>query len=129
MTKPSSGYKIEPEEPTKETTVQKITCTVTNIRITERTARKTWVDSNDEDGLRPANVTLILKGDGVVTRQQTISATDNWQFTFTRLQKYTRAGTEIDYTIEEKPVPTSYVVHIDGMNVTNTRYINISVKK
>ena len=127
-----NGYMIEPAEPQQyksETKVEE--WLITNIRITERTVDKTWVDKNDFDGVRPESITIQLYGDGSQVREGILNAGNNWTYTFTRLPKYTREETEIVYTIDERVVPEKYLKDVDNdsLAVTNTRYINIDVNK
>ncbi|MGT2772200.1 Cna B-type domain-containing protein, partial [Streptococcus marimammalium] len=50
---------------------------------------KTWDDANNQDGLRPTEIVISLLADGVATGQtKTVTATDNWSYTFTDLPEY-----------------------------------------
>ena len=49
----------------------------------------------------------------------TITADDNWTYTFDNLLKYRDGGTEINYSIDEDPV-AGYVATYNGYNITNT---------
>ena len=87
----------------------------------ERSGYKTWSDNNDQDGARPESITIRLLADGVDAgvEAKTVTADDNWSWTFTDLPKYNSSGTEIVYTVSEDPV-TGYDTSYDGMNVTNS---------
>ena len=96
--------------------------TVTNTHtpeVTTLSGSKTWDDADDQDGIRPDNVTVHLLADGVDTgKSATVSADDNWQWSFEGLPMYA-SGTKIAYTISEDSV-TDYESSYNGMNVTNT---------
>ncbi len=69
---------------------------------------KVWEDGNDQDGIRPASVTIRLLADGVAVESQSVTA-DDWTWTFSDLPKYAD-GTEIVYTMEEQFVADGYEV-------------------
>lgn len=83
---------------------------------------KTWLDNNDQDGVRPQHITIRLHKtvNGVTTEVDhlIISAEDNWAWLFTDLPTH-EGGQEIAYSITEDPVP-GYRSEVDGYNVTNT---------
>lgn len=93
---------------------------ITNTHIPETinlSGQKTWEDNNNQDGIRPASIGIILKADGTQYRTATASA-PNWDYSFTNLPKY-KNGTEIKYTIDEVEVP-KYTKSVDGLDITNT---------
>ena len=95
--------------------------TITNSytpETTEVSGSKTWDDANNQDGKRPASITINLLANGTEVAEKTVSADDNWSWSFTNLPKYEN-GAEIVYTITEDAVP-DYTAEIDGYNVTNT---------
>ena len=80
--------------------------TLTNTHTTEETdvsVTKVWVDENNQDGYRPAKVTVTLFGDGEEIETVDLDASNNWSYSWTGLDKKAN-GTDIDYTIEEKAV-------------------------
>ena len=81
---------------------------------------KDWNDANNQDGKRPGSITIRLYADGteLTDKVQTVTAADNWEWTFTDLPKYTN-GREINYTITEDAV-AGYTTSVRGYNVTNT---------
>ncbi len=79
---------------------------------------KTWNDNNNQDGKRPASLTVHLLADGAEIDQQVVTASDNWQWSFTNLPKYAD-GKEIVYSITETGM-TDYTPTINGYNITNT---------
>ncbi|KAF1295227.1 hypothetical protein BAU15_05620 [Enterococcus sp. JM4C] len=79
---------------------------------------KTWDDANDQDGFRPASITVNLLADGVKIDSLDVTEADSWEYAFTNLPKFAN-GTEIDYTITEDAVP-NYSVTYEGHNMTNS---------
>ena len=79
---------------------------------------KTWDDADNQDGKRPESITVRLFADGTEVTSKTVTANDNWSWSFTDLDKY-NSGTEIVYTISEDTV-ADYTTVVDGYNITNT---------
>ena len=79
---------------------------------------KTWNDEENQDGKRPSSITVRLFADGTEVTSKTVTANDNWKWSFTDLDKY-NSGTEIVYTISENTV-ADYTTVVDGYNITNT---------
>lgn len=52
-------------------------------------------------------------------KSKTVTAEDNWAWSFTNLPKYDTNGNLITYTITENPV-SGYTSHVDGYNVKNS---------
>ena len=93
---------------------------ITNSRtpeVTEVAVKKIWDDADNKDGLRPEKITVRLLADGQEVAAKEITATDNWQASFTDLPVY-KEGKKITYTITEDPV-VGYTTTIDGFTVTN----------
>ena len=76
-----------------------------------------WDDNEDQDGKRPAAVTIHLLADGQEVSAKTVAATDGWKFRFTDLYKYA-GGKEIVYSISADTVE-EYTTELDDFNVTN----------
>ena len=84
---------------------------------------KVWEDNNDQDGIRPETVTVTLKANGDDTgKKLTLSKDNNWQGTFSELDKYEN-GREVTYTIEEVSV-TGYEPEISGSSSTGFTITN-----
>lgn len=79
---------------------------------------KTWIDHNNADKTRPDKITIILLKDGIKIKEQEVSESDGWKYTFDNLEKYNNKNEEIHYTIEEETV-NGYTSIIDGYNITN----------
>ncbi len=95
---------------------------ITNTHVTETTSvsgTKTWVDNNDQDGVRPDSITVNLLADGNKVASKEVTADDNWTYTFADLPKNRDGGTEIVYTVTEDPVE-SYTTTQDGYDFTNS---------
>jgi len=94
---------------------------VINIPVT-----KIWEDNNNQDGLRPTEITVQLYANEVAVDGKilTLKTDNSWTQTFENLPKY-KAGEIIEYTVKEAGVPTGYTSLISGsMNtgytITNT---------
>ena len=101
-------------------TVTKGNVVITNSRtpeVTEVAVKKIWDDADNKEGLRPEKITVRLLADGQEVAVKEITATDNWQASFTDLPVY-KEGKKIAYTITEDPV-AGYTSNIDGFTVTN----------
>ena len=82
--------------------------------------RKVWNDANNFYGKRPESVTVTLYKDGVPTGESlTLNDDNGWSGTFTGLDKYSGAGKEAVYTVQESKVE-GYTASIDGYTITNT---------
>ena len=77
----------------------------TKVQVTKK-----WEDGNNQDGLRPATITVKLYKDGVATDQTLeLSEANQWQGTFENLDEKA-AGKAIHYTVKEENVPEGYAV-------------------
>ena len=70
---------------------------------TSVTVIKNWDDNNDQDGIRPAKITVELlddldEGDN---KRAELSEFNDWTYTFTGLDEYA-GGEKINYTVQEK---------------------------
>ena len=100
---------------------QKVGYTVTNTHNPETMAvsgSKTWKDNDNQDGFRPASITIRLLADGVEIRNVTVTEADNWSWNFENLPKYRDQGTLIEYAVTEDAV-ADYSTTYQGTNVTN----------
>ena len=86
---------------------------------TDITGTKTWNDSDNQDGKRPESITVNLLADGKITATKTVTAKDNWTYSFTNLPKYAN-GQEITYTVSELTVPGYTTTVDDNYNITNS---------
>lgn len=98
-----------------------INVALTNTHNPEKTVvsgSKTWEDNNNQDGKRPESITINLLANGVKLDSKTVTAADNWSWTFDELDVYAN-GNKNTYTITEDEV-ADYASQVIGYNVTNT---------
>ena len=79
---------------------------------------KTWVDGNNQDGVRPESITVHLKANGVTIATKTVTAENGWAWTFENLPEFEN-GKRITYTVVEDAVE-DYSTTYNGYNITNT---------
>ena len=110
IAKDASGYKF----------------TLTNTKTIDtvtKTVSKVWDDNNNQDGLRPTAITVILTGDDGSRRVKSVTAAENWTVTFENLPKNKNHGQNIQYTVSEAFV-SGYTEAItqngDNYTITNT---------
>lgn len=110
IAKDASGYKF----------------TLTNAKAIDtvtKTVSKVWDDNNNQDGLRPTAITVILTGDDGSRRVKSVTAAENWTVTFENLPKNQNHGQNIQYTVSEAFV-SGYTEAItqngDIYTITNT---------
>ena len=68
---------------------------------------------------RPKSITVNLLANGIITDTKTVTADDNWTYSFTDLPKYAN-GQEITYTVSELTVPGYTTTIDDNYNITNS---------
>lgn len=94
--------------------------TVTYSHETEKTsvsASAEWKDNDDQDGIRPASISVQLIADGkAVDDKVTLDAEGKWSKTWTGLPKNNK-GTEIKYTVEYSRIPSAYTTKTSGSAV------------
>ena len=74
---------------------------------------KKWDDANNQDGIRPASITVRLYKDGAPTDQTLeLSEANQWYGTFENLD-VNAAGKALNYTVKEENVPEGYTLSID----------------
>ncbi|HEL0006804.1 TPA: Cna B-type domain-containing protein [Streptococcus equi subsp. zooepidemicus] len=101
------------------------------VALTSLKVIKAWNDKDDYYHKRPKEITILLKADGKVIREQqmTPDQQDKWEYTFDQLPVY-QAGKKISYSIEEKQVDgyqaPVYDINEDLNQVTVTNTINQS---
>ena len=88
---------------------------------------KTWVDGNNQDGLRPSEITLTLYADGkeVKGAEPTWTSKDDgdnvWNYKYTDLPMYAGSTTPIVYTVVETAVAGYTTTYSnDTLTITNT---------
>lgn len=94
---------------------------ITNSYTPETTTvsgSKTWEDGDNQDGKRPASITVNLLADGQKVNTQTVGEAEGWSYNFTDLPVY-KDGQRITYTVTEEAVP-GYSTNLNGYNITNS---------
>lgn len=107
------------------------TITNKNVEKTEVKGKKVWDDNDDQDGIRPARVTVRLFENGTEKESRVLTEEGNWEYIFANLPKYDDNGALIDYTVKEDP-EEGYTAEYDGYNITNVHdpsKVNIKVTK
>ena len=99
--------------------------TVTNTKkMVSVSGSKTW--NVPEGTTLPESITVILKQNGEVYDTKTVTAADDWNYSFTDLDKYDADGNEYTYSVDEEAV-AGYNKAVDGFNITNTKSDKIDV--
>ena len=93
--------------------------TTAKIELIDISGTKTWVDYNNQDNTRPNSITVNLLANGKEVKEEVVTASNNWSYTFTDLLKYDENNKLITYTVTEDPV-AKYSVSINGYDITNT---------
>ncbi|MGI6260325.1 MAG: Cna B-type domain-containing protein [Acutalibacteraceae bacterium] len=95
--------------------------TVTNKLLQKKisvSGQKTWVDGSGSG--RPASITVILLRDNVEAARTTVTAQNNWKYSFTDLDQIDlETGRDYVYTVQEA-VPAGYDQTVSGNDITNT---------
>ncbi|MBR4447767.1 Cna B-type domain-containing protein, partial [Methanobrevibacter sp.] len=109
--------------------------TVVVLPLTDINVTKIWNDADNQDGLRPKNITVILLAGEVEINSTVLSDDNNWTYIFTDLPVTTKNGTVIVYDIKEIKV-NNYTVTVTRNNYTfiinnthNPLLTNINVTK
>ena len=100
--------------------------TLTNSYTPEQTSatvKKVWDDAENQDGIRPASLTVTLSNGDEVE----LNADNGWTATITGLPKYTNGGQLISYTWTEGSMPEGYALSDTSVNGTVTTLTNTHV--
>ena len=84
-----------------------------------KTVTKQWVDHDNQDGIRPTEITVNLLANGKIVKTLTLSATNNWTATVSGLAQKVK-GQDVDYTWQEATVPADYRSTVNGDTIINT---------
>ncbi len=112
------AYTITPEtidSYTLSTNDLEATYTYSGVAKTKVVGKITWNDSNASS--RPSGVVVILNANGTEYTRKTVTASDDWKYSFIGLVKEDDEGAEISYTIDIESV-NGYTASIDGNNIT-----------
>ncbi len=114
----SCGGNNTPQEPGTVSGVALKAAHGAAIETIDIAGSNTWVDSDNQDGIRPSSVTVHLLANGNPVDSKTVTADDNWGWSFTDLPKLGSDGQPIAYTLTADSTD-GYTTTIDGYNVTN----------
>ncbi len=93
---------------------------------------KIWDDNDNQDGIRPDEVTIHLLANGKDTGRETKATKENkWKYSFDNVSTYDNNGDEIVYSVTEDDVQ-GYTSRIDGFKITNSHIpevISVPVEK
>ena len=78
------------------------------------TISKIWDDKNNQDGIRPNNITIYLFANGEKVNETTLSENNNWKTTFKNLP-VNKEGKAIKYTVTEAEI-SNYTTNITENN-------------
>ena len=115
------------EEPAEETTVEESPETeapeagldavgfvpVLKTGKTNLTVKCGWIDSQDQDGMRPGTVYMTVYANGVPVKVVCVTENDGWQLTVTDLNEYDANGNRIQYSVSCSTVK-GYLTKIVG---------------
>ena len=79
--------------------------------ITSVKVNKIWDDANNQDGKRPTEVTITLKGNNKFIQTIELNNKNEWTHTFKNLPKKA-GGKDIEYTVEEDNIENGYKSNI-----------------
>ena len=82
-------------------------------------AKKIWDDNDNEAEKRLETITFQLKNGNTVVKEQKVTETDEWTYTFTNLPKYDENADEIKYTLDELETSEFYIKTISEYTITN----------
>ncbi|MCW4013312.1 MAG: Cna B-type domain-containing protein [Candidatus Bathyarchaeota archaeon] len=107
------------------TTYSPDTFTITNTHtpaVTSKTVTKVWDDADNQDGIRPAAVSVQLLADGTpVGTPVELNVGNSWAHTWGNLP-VNKAGTAIVYTVAEITAIEGYKATYDQTTLTITNY-------
>jgi uncharacterized repeat protein (TIGR01451 family) len=95
------------------------------VELVEVAGTKQWVEN--DPAIRPTTIMVRLLADGVETLSTTVSAADNWAYSFTDLPRDTAEGIAINYSVVEDAVP-GYVTTYQGYDITNTQAYTLTIR-
>ena len=88
--------------------------------------KKVWDDNDNQDGIRPAVLTVVLKRNGETMTSYELSDQNEWSAVAANLPEYSE-GVKNDYTWEETSVPAGYTSNEPEKSGTQTIITNVHV--
>ncbi|MBQ6156303.1 MAG: Cna B-type domain-containing protein [Bacteroidales bacterium] len=88
---------------------------------------KHWDDNDNQDGIRPEQITVQLTADGNTVATRTLTSLNGWSADFGNLPKHKNQGEVILYSLTEDPVDRYTPAAIDVLNtdIYDTYTLNI----
>lgn len=108
--------------------ISKVTLNILPKAKTTINGEKTWIDNNNQDGLRPNSIEVGLYANGELISSKTVTSSDNWKYTFKDLTVYEK-GFENDrnhmikYEIKELSKIEGYKTSYKDANIINTHEV------
>ena len=99
--------------------------TITNVHVpvfTNISIKKLWIDNDNQDGVRPKDISVELLANGIKVDEVVLSANNDWSYTFNNLNTIID-GQKIVYSIKEVEVAnyTSAITNnTNEFTITNT---------
>lgn len=94
---------------------------ITNVRSgkTSVSGTKIWKDNDNQDGVRPAEITVNLLRNGKKIDSQKVSASQGWKYSFPNLDQFDDQGKPYAYTVTENSIE-GYTTKICNTNIINS---------
>ena len=94
---------------------------VYDVLPVEISGTKHWNDNDNAEGTRPESITVQLLRDGELIETVTVTAEDNWSYTFTDLPDNDGFGNYYTYSVGEQMV-AGYWLRVEGYDLYNTLF-------
>lgn len=104
------------------------TVTITNtheIETVDFEVEKVWEDFENNDGVRPTSIEVVLKANGAEYKKVTLNSANRWQHTWGAIPK-NADGEPINYTVEELTLPKGYTSGTQYSDITNGKKATIT---
>lgn len=124
--KDSGKYILSEVQREKDSEASVYTIDLENSIKTTINVNKVWEDNDDEAGLRPSSITVVLLANGEETGKTIeLNEENNWEGMFKNLPSH-KNGEKIEYTVKEVEIENGYTSTVtgsveDGFTITNTR--------
>ncbi|MBR3113342.1 MAG: Cna B-type domain-containing protein, partial [Methanobrevibacter sp.] len=116
-----TNYAVATHNKTGNRTANNTTEVIFMINIT-----KIWDDADNQDGIRPKNVTVELLADGEKVDEIVLSENNNWTAYFKELHGYNEEGNLINYTVKELKVDNYTTINLGNITALNITINNNS---
>lgn len=70
-------------------------------KVTDISVTKVWEDADNQDGIRPESVQVVLRGSNGKEYPAELNADNDWSCLYTELPVYWKKGTPVKYVLEE----------------------------